>query len=42
MDVQGRHLCTWVVVEDNVEEVLIPPGDVVLVLLIEGMEKILP
>lgn len=27
----------WVVVEDNVEEVLISPGDVVLVLLIEWM-----
>ena len=34
--------CTWVVVEDNVEEVLISPSDVILVLLIEWMQKILP
>lgn len=27
--------CTWVVVEDDVEEVLVSPGDVVLVLLIK-------
>lgn len=32
----------WVVVEDNVEQVLVSPGDVVLVLLIEWMQKILP
>lgn len=29
--------CTWVVVEDDVEEVLVSPGDVVLVLLVEWM-----
>lgn len=28
---------TWVVVEDNVEEILVSPSDVVLVLLIEWM-----
>lgn len=27
--------CTWVVVEDDVEEILVSPGDVVLVLLIK-------
>lgn len=32
----------WVVVEDNIEEVLVSPGDVVLVLLVKRMEKILP
>lgn len=37
-----RHDCTWVVVEYDVEEVLVSPGDVVLVLLIERMQKILP
>ena len=38
----GKKDCTWVVVEDNVEEVLVSPGDVVLVLLIEWMKNILP
>lgn len=34
--------CTWVVMEDDVEKVLISPGDVVLVLLIERVQKVLP
>lgn len=34
--------CTWVVVEDDVEEVLVSPGDVVLVLLIKRVQEILP
>lgn len=28
---------TWVIVEDDVEEVLVPPGDVVLVFLVKWM-----
>lgn len=38
----GKKECTWVVMENNVEEVLVSPGDVVLVLLVEWMKKILP
>ena len=33
---------TWVVVEDDVEEILISPGDVVLVLLVERVKEVLP
>lgn len=34
--------CTWVVVENDVEEILVPPCDVVLVLLVKGMEHVFP
>lgn len=37
-----KGACTWVVVEDDIEEVLISPGDMVLVFLVEWMKKILP
>lgn len=37
MNILIKKGCTWVVVKDNVEEVLVSPGDVVLVLLIEWM-----
>ena len=33
---------TWVVVENNVEEILVTPCDVVLVLLVKGMKHVLP
>lgn len=40
--VGGRAETTWVVVEDDVEEVLVAPGDVVLVLLVKRVQQILP
>lgn len=33
---------TWVVVEYDVEEVLVSPGDVVLVFLVQWVQQILP
>lgn len=37
-----RKSHTWVVMEDNVEEVLVSPSDVVLILLMKWMQEILP
>ncbi len=34
--------CTWIVVEDDVEEVLVSPCDVVFVFLIERVKQIFP
>lgn len=38
----GYKCSTWVVVEDDVEEVLVSPGDVILVLLVKRVQQILP
>lgn len=33
---------TWVVMEYDVEQVLVPPGDVVLVFLVQWVQQVLP
>lgn len=38
----GGAESTWVVVEYDIEEVLVSPGDVVLVLLVKRVQQILP
>ena len=38
----GGAESTWVVMENDVEEVLVSPGDVVLVLLVKRVQQILP
>lgn len=39
---EGRAESTWVVVEYDVQEVLVSPGDVVLVLLVKRVQQLLP